>query len=269
MTNGGLVAFLAVAIAGSAGAQSSAEYQTLGAIARARAVDGQLNSIIALDPTAIAQARAIDQRGAQGPLAGKPVLVKDNIEVAGTAADDRREPGADRQRHRARRAAGGAAARRRGGDPGQGQFERMGQHPIVGFDQRVERGRRADAQSVRARPQHLRQLVGVGRGGGGGDRRLCHRHRDRRVDHLPRRGQRDRGDEADRRAGQPDSCRPDQRKPGYCGADDAHGTAGGRIAERHRGERPRRQSDARGRPAQDRLCRRARRQCAAAARGSG
>ena len=83
MTNGGLVAFLAVAIAGSAGAQSSAEYQTLGAIARARAVDGQLNSIIALDPTAIAQARAIDQRGAQGPLAGKPVLVKDNIEVAG------------------------------------------------------------------------------------------------------------------------------------------------------------------------------------------
>ena len=50
MTNGGLVALLAVAIAGSAGAQSSAEYQTLGAIARARAVDGQLNSIIAIDP---------------------------------------------------------------------------------------------------------------------------------------------------------------------------------------------------------------------------
>ena len=82
MTNGGLVAILAVAIAGSASAQNSAEYQTLGAIARARA-NSQLNSVIALDPTAVAQARAIDQRGAQGPLAGKPVLVKDNVEVAG------------------------------------------------------------------------------------------------------------------------------------------------------------------------------------------
>ncbi len=83
MTNGGLVAFLAVAMAGTASAQRTAEYETVGAIARARAVDGQLNSIIAIDPTAIAQARAIDQRGVQGPLAGQPVLVKDNIEVAG------------------------------------------------------------------------------------------------------------------------------------------------------------------------------------------
>ena len=83
MTNGRLMALVMVAMAGSAGAQSSAERETLGAIARARAIDGQLHSIIAIDPTAIAQARAIDQRAAQGPLAGKPVLVKDNIEVAG------------------------------------------------------------------------------------------------------------------------------------------------------------------------------------------
>ena len=83
MTNGRWMVFAAVALAGSAAAQNNAERGTLGAIARARAVDGQLNAIIAIDPTAITQARAIDQRGARGPLAGKPVLIKDNIEVAG------------------------------------------------------------------------------------------------------------------------------------------------------------------------------------------
>ena len=83
MTNGRWVALAAVALAGSAAAQDSAEHKTAGAINRARAVDGQLNSIIAIDPTAIAQARAVDQRGVRGPLAGQPVLIKDNIEVAG------------------------------------------------------------------------------------------------------------------------------------------------------------------------------------------
>ena len=83
MTNGRWVALVAIGLASSAGAQSTAEYETLGAIARARAVDGQLHSIIAIDPTAIAQARGVDQRGARGPLAGKPVLIKDNVEVAG------------------------------------------------------------------------------------------------------------------------------------------------------------------------------------------
>ena len=88
MTNGRWVALVAVAMAGSAGAQSpgvqiGAERETVGAIARALAVDGKLHSIIAIDQTAIAQARAIDQRRAHGPLAGKPVLIKDNIESAG------------------------------------------------------------------------------------------------------------------------------------------------------------------------------------------
>ena len=82
MTNGRWIALVAVAIAGSAGAQT-AERATLGALARARAIDGQLRSIIAIDPTAIAQARGIDQRGARGPLAGQVVLIKDNIETAG------------------------------------------------------------------------------------------------------------------------------------------------------------------------------------------
>jgi len=83
LTNGCWVALVAVGLAGSAAAQTSAEYATVGAIARARAVDGQLHSIIAIDPTAIDQARAIEARGARGPLAGKPVLIKDNIEAIG------------------------------------------------------------------------------------------------------------------------------------------------------------------------------------------
>ena len=52
-------------VAGSAGAQSpgvqiGAERETVGAIARARAVDGKLHSIIAIDPTAIAQAQSAE-----------------------------------------------------------------------------------------------------------------------------------------------------------------------------------------------------------------
>ena len=84
MTNGRWVAFLAVAAAASAGAQTNAERESRGAIARAGAIDGRLNSIIAIDPAAMAQARAIDRRRADGPLFGKPVLIKDNIEAAGT-----------------------------------------------------------------------------------------------------------------------------------------------------------------------------------------
>jgi amidase len=89
MTNGRRYASIAALLAFStvlatgASAQVGAEYQTIGAINRARAIDGQLHSIIALDPTAIAQARAIDQRPARGPLSGKPVLIKDNIEAIG------------------------------------------------------------------------------------------------------------------------------------------------------------------------------------------
>ena len=45
-----------------------------------------LNSVIAVNPDAIAQARALDaerrERGARGPLHGIPLLIKDNIETA-------------------------------------------------------------------------------------------------------------------------------------------------------------------------------------------
>ncbi len=83
MTNGRWMALVAVGIAGSAPAQSGAERATLSAIARVRAIDGQLHSIIAIDPTALREARAIDQGPTRGPLSGVPVLIKDNIEARG------------------------------------------------------------------------------------------------------------------------------------------------------------------------------------------
>jgi amidase len=53
------------------------------ALERIARVDPQLHSVIAIDPTAIAQAQRVDASGARGPLAGQPVLLKDNIEAAG------------------------------------------------------------------------------------------------------------------------------------------------------------------------------------------
>jgi amidase len=84
MTNGSRwILFVALASSSALAAPGPAERETANAIARARAVDGRLHSIIAIDPTAIAQARAVDAAGDRGALAGVPVLIKDNIESAG------------------------------------------------------------------------------------------------------------------------------------------------------------------------------------------
>jgi amidase len=70
----------AVATAATAG---PAETNTAHAIARVRSIDPQLGSVIALDPTALDQARRVDSSALRGPLAGQPVLIKDNIEAFG------------------------------------------------------------------------------------------------------------------------------------------------------------------------------------------
>ncbi|ONI77408.1 amidase [Actinosynnema sp. ALI-1.44] len=56
-------------------------------LARIRALDGRLNSVMLLDPTATDQAKASDRRRregrSRGPLDGIPVLLKDNVDTAG------------------------------------------------------------------------------------------------------------------------------------------------------------------------------------------
>ena len=60
-----------------------AEVNTRMALERIARIDPQLHSVIAVDPTAIEQARRVDAGNLRGPLAGQPVLLKDNIEAAG------------------------------------------------------------------------------------------------------------------------------------------------------------------------------------------
>ncbi len=67
----------------SSPAQAPLESATAQALGRIRAMNDSLNAVIAADPTAMDQARRIDAARVAGPLAGKPVLIKDNIEVAG------------------------------------------------------------------------------------------------------------------------------------------------------------------------------------------
>lgn len=72
------IALLALALA------HSAEAATRDALARVRARDGVVHAVLALDPTALAQARQLDHaRRRRGLLFGMPILLKDNIETAG------------------------------------------------------------------------------------------------------------------------------------------------------------------------------------------
>ena len=72
-------------VAGVASAQPAgpAQQRTATAIARIQSIDPTLHAVLALDPTAMTQARYIDGTHVAGPLAGQPVLLKDNIESAG------------------------------------------------------------------------------------------------------------------------------------------------------------------------------------------
>ena len=61
-----------------------AEANVRAAIDRIERIDPLVHSVIAIDPTAIEQARAVDASTLRGPIAGQPVLIKDNIESAGS-----------------------------------------------------------------------------------------------------------------------------------------------------------------------------------------
>ncbi len=73
-----------IVLAVMAAAATSAEAATQAAIARVQAVDSQIHAVLALDPTALDQARAIDRRRkVRGLLYGYAILLKDNIEADG------------------------------------------------------------------------------------------------------------------------------------------------------------------------------------------
>jgi amidase len=79
-----LVAGVLMAQAAMAQPVGVAQANTAAAIIRIKALNPKLNAVIAIDPTALDQARALDrQRMARGPLHGLPILVKDNIDMAG------------------------------------------------------------------------------------------------------------------------------------------------------------------------------------------
>lgn len=59
-----------------------AELETRAALDRIKAYNPTIGAVIALNPDAIAQAKAVDESGQRGPLAGVPILLKDNIETA-------------------------------------------------------------------------------------------------------------------------------------------------------------------------------------------
>ena len=60
-----------------------AEANTRAALQRIEQLNPQVGAVLAVDPTAIEQARRVDQSALRGPLAGQPVLLKDNVEAAG------------------------------------------------------------------------------------------------------------------------------------------------------------------------------------------
>jgi len=60
-----------------------AQANTAAAITRIKAMNPRLNAVIAIDPTAMDQAKALDAGKTRGALHGLPILVKDNVDVAG------------------------------------------------------------------------------------------------------------------------------------------------------------------------------------------
>ena len=87
MTNGRFITVVMVAttlsLATEVPARETSVIRVERALQRIREINPKVNAVLAVDPTAIAQARAADIGMSTGPLSGEPVLIKDNIEAAG------------------------------------------------------------------------------------------------------------------------------------------------------------------------------------------
>ena len=145
----------------------------LGAHRRDRPAAGPaLRSVLEINPDALAIADRLDaerkSRAPRGPLHGIPILIKDNIATARSHDDDGRIAGA-RRRARRRRTRSSSTRLRDGGrrHPRQDEPERVGELPLDALVERLERARRADAESVRARSQPVRLELRLRRRGRG------------------------------------------------------------------------------------------------------
>ena len=199
----------------------------------------RLNSVIELNPDVLAIADDLDverhQHGARGPLHGIPVLIKDNIDTAdkmattaGSLALVGSRPPADAFLVRRLRQAGAIIL----GKTNLSEWANIrSSRSTSGWSGRGG----ADAESVCARPQHLRLEFRVRRGRCGEPVCRCCRDRDRRIDRESFIDQWPRGHQADGRAREPDRDHSDLAHAGHGGADGADRSRCDRVAGWTRG----------------------------------
>jgi Amidase len=168
-------------------------------------VNDEVRAVLSVNAHALDEAAHSDviraQQGQRSEMEGIPVLLKDNVDAEGNA-DDGRFPRAPAQRA-GRRDDHPQIARRRRNRDRQGQPLRVGQLPREELDQRLERGRRADGQPLRPRPQRVLFLQRIRCGCGGVAGPGSGWHGDERLDRLPVGHHLCRRAEADPRHGQP------------------------------------------------------------------
>ena len=252
------LALLLALAAAAADPATLAEANTQAAIDRVKRIDPQIRAVLALDPTALDQAWALDRsRAARGPLFGLPILIKDNIETkgplpttAGSLALAANVTGRDAPLVARLRAAGAVIL----GKTNLSEWANMRSSASISGWSAIG-GQTRNPFALDLRP--VRLVVG---------QRCCSRRRadrgrnrlrDRRLDHLPRLAQRHRRVEADGRAGQPNAYRADQPQPGHRRPDGQGRPHRRAAARRDRGQRPCRSRHGGGGRAQGRLSRRA------------
>lgn len=79
----GLAASAAMAAPAAYSPAATATANTGAALRKIREVNPRIGAVLAVDPTALDQARALDRGGRRGALFGMPILIKDNIESVG------------------------------------------------------------------------------------------------------------------------------------------------------------------------------------------